>query len=120
MSNCREKLEFEEHETPLRFPKLKKLIIDFYVVNIYEIIYIDFSHCSDSLESMEFDYFGDYIASSPRQEHEWDYFLESMKNLHNLKTLTLMQSHSNLPLLEPCQYFKNLRLKEFFFKSICT
>lgn len=83
-------------------------------------IFIDFASCSDTLESMVFDYFGDYRIFSPREEREFLCFTDSIKKLHNLKNLTLMQNFQFTPLLESVQSLKNLRLKEYSFKSMTT
>ena len=111
---CRQQLEFEDREAPLEFPKLIKLIIDFEVATMKEMIYIDFKTCRETLESIEFDNFFDYVPKTDEEEYELDFFFDSLKHLQKLKTLTLFRFKHKLKFLEAIKKLKSLRLEETF------
>lgn len=78
-------------------------------------ISIDFASCSVTLESLEFNYFGDHLVWSQKEKDEFDNFYDSIKNLHNLRNLTLIETYNFKAFLKPAQSLKNLRLKEYSF-----
>lgn len=107
--NFRHKEILETMENPLIFPKLKKLLIDFNVISAYTLIYIDFTCCANTLESMVLHLFGYGVCHSTSEfKTEFEYFSKSLKHLKKLHNLTIIQLQYE-PLWESLKEIKTLR-----------
>lgn len=122
---CSEDFQFEHYDSPMKFSALKKLLIDFDIQCIEEMIYIDFSSCSESLETLETNYLGKVRWEDlrfkrlelnsfirPINTSQWNFFIDSFKHLRNLKSLTLRKPIDLRYLFNYFGHLKNLRLVE--------
>ena len=93
---------------PLRFPKLKKLIIDFQIMASLTLAFLDFTSCADNLESIEIIHCGS--ESSYQEEHpETEYFINTFGKLRNLKCCSIFGLSGHYHLFNCIKHFEKLR-----------
>lgn len=101
---------FDKFITPLKFPKLKKLIINFDVFWVYKIACLDFTSCSETLESLELHFFPGHFPRDCQSIEE--HYFASYSEMRNLNTLTFCNYILGIttPDLEHLKKCKSLRL----------
>lgn len=111
----KQRLKFKR-EKPLRFPKLKKLTIDFKITYSYLLAYIDFSSCSETLETLVLRHFGDYQPECFRRYYNviyarnYQYFMKTIRMLRVIKTLTIKRLIQYMIFINEISHLSSLRL----------
>ena len=99
---------------PLKFPKLKKLFIDFQSRWAYKMAYIDFTSCSETLESLEFEKFECYTLRDFRGTFEIRHVYNSFAKMSTLKCLSFLQANGFSSEVRHIGSLKSLRLLGIF------
>ena len=108
---------FDEFKMPLKFPVLKKLVIHFDVLWAYKIAHIDFTSCSETLESLELHYFREEIQKFGEVVCDGKRFLASFSKLRKLKTITYCNITYSWHSFEEIKQLKSLRLEIILLNS---
>lgn len=99
---------FEKFRMPLKFPKLKKLIINFHVYWAHKMIYIDFTSCTETLESLELhNLIYVCLKLGLERSYEENHFYDSLDEMRSLRNFTVF--NPNLHFTSKMNLLSNLK-----------